>query len=96
MAIITNLSKCPICNNSLGDDMEAIISFPADAISPLSSFYQFYDGAAHKQCLNSWSRKEEFVKEWNSSVLSNEPVNESLLLSITEVGDVFFNKKQHY
>jgi hypothetical protein len=76
--------------------MESIIAFPADLIGPLSEFYLFYDGFAHKECLNTWDKNGEFVKEWNNAILSESPINKSVLLSISSDGAVFFKKRPKY
>jgi hypothetical protein len=63
MALINRLTRCPLCDELLGDrDIVATTHFIADRDDPL---WRFSDAAMHADCFRKWSLREQFVSKYN-------------------------------
>lgn len=66
--IISGLSRCPLCEQLLGDTEPLVATwhFMADPFHPL---YAFSDAAMHQSCFLRWNKREEFVRLFNEAAV---------------------------
>ena len=66
MALITQLTKCPLCGesvwNAAEDEIVATTHFIGDTHDPL---WRFSDAAMHYACFQGWQHRNEFVSKYN-------------------------------
>jgi len=69
MALITQFTKCPLCGESVWNDVEdeivATTHFIADAHDPL---WRFSDAAMHYVCFQQWPHRSDFVTKYNQII----------------------------
>src|SRR2546421_11158354 len=66
VALCTPFSRCAICKVALGNSTN-VLGFP-DLVPMFSEFGEFYDACVHAECMRNWSRRDEFVRYYNSLV----------------------------
>jgi hypothetical protein len=68
MAIITQLSKCPICGKCFGDEYQSdeIFGLSASSVDPFGEFSKFNDVGVHQDCFKKWDRANIFIEYWNT------------------------------
>lgn len=90
MALCTSFSECPICHKAIGNETE-VIGFP-DLVPLFNQFDgDFYDSCAHQACLDSWTRRDEFVAYFNELVEAS-PLAASWRLRILPSGKVVYER----
>ena len=66
MALFTRESRCPLCDELLGDaQIVATSHFMSDRSDPL---WRYSDAAMHRECFLRWPLRAAFVERFNQVV----------------------------
>ena len=89
MGLCTPFTNCAVCNEPLGSE-RSVLGFP-DLVPMFSDFGDFYDGCAHQDCIDRWSRRDEFVACFNGLVEATS-LNPSWRLVVRPSGTVCYQR----
>jgi hypothetical protein len=89
MAELCDGMCCPLCEEPIDLNGDDYIAFPCVGLR--NPRYEMLDDAAvHRACLNTWRKRDHFVKLFNEA-LANAPNPLPMRLVVSPDGEVFWH-----